>query len=90
MAWRMDLGLSKTIKSLYFDDADIKRYTVFVLYLIWGCDEVMDCDLISDEGVPSESEEERRAQEARAAKLRQLIGEYLPLWYMVGVTRKGP
>ena len=32
--------------------------------------------LSSDEGMPSEGEEERKLQEARAIKLRQLTGDY--------------
>ena len=30
---------------------------------------------VTDEGMPSEGEEERKLQEARAVKLRQLTGE---------------
>ena len=30
---------------------------------------------VTDMGVPSESEEERKLQEARSAKVRQLVGE---------------
>ena len=41
---------------------------------------VMSCEVqlvlwVVDEGVPSESEEERKLLEARAAKMRQIIGE---------------
>ncbi len=36
--------------------------------------EVMPTVTFTDEGIPSESEEERKLQEARSSRLRQLIG----------------